>query len=93
MVFIAGTSVTPLSSVLCHQPFAQACQRHNHSSSDRGQGCFNNLAKGVVYRQVNTGAGRVRLIAIERNLVHTVGVDRQSGFEQLQPCPEYREAK
>ena len=48
--------------------------------------------KGVVYRHVNTGAGRVRLIAIERNLVHTVGVDRQSGFEQLQPCPEYRDA-
>jgi gentisate 1,2-dioxygenase len=51
------------------------------------------FARGVVYRHVNTGAGRVRLIAIERNLVHTVGVDRQSGFEQLQPCPEYREAK
>ena len=51
------------------------------------------FAKGVVYRHVNTGAKRVRLIAIERNLVHTVGVDRQSGFEQLQPCPEYREAK
>jgi quercetin dioxygenase-like cupin family protein len=48
---------------------------------------------GVVYRHVNTGAGRVRLICIERNLVHTVGVDRQSGFEQLQPCPEYREAQ
>ena len=35
-------------------------------------------------------ATRARLIAIERNLVHTVGVDRQSGFEQLQPCPEFR---
>lgn len=89
MVFIAGTSVTPLSSVRYHQPLAQACQRHNHSSSDRGQDFFNNLAKGVVYRQVNTGAGRVRLIAIERNLVHTVGVDRLSGMEQLQPCQEY----
>ena len=49
--------------------------------------------KGVVYRHVNTGDARVRLILIERNLVHTVGVDRQSGFEQLQPCPEYRDAK
>jgi gentisate 1,2-dioxygenase len=49
--------------------------------------------EGVVYRHVNSGAGRVRLICIERNLVHTVGVDRQSGFEQLQPCPEYREAR
>ncbi len=49
--------------------------------------------EGVVYRHVNTGAARVRLLAIERNLVHTTGVDRQSGFEQLQPCPEYREAQ
>ncbi len=48
---------------------------------------------GVVYRHVNTGAAPVRLLAIERNLVHTVGVDRQSGFEQLQPCPEYRAAR
>ena len=48
---------------------------------------------GVIFRHVNTGVGRVRLICIERNLVHTVGVDRQSGFEQLQPCPEYRDAQ
>ncbi len=48
---------------------------------------------GVVYRHVNTGSTRVRLICIERNLVHTVGVDRQCGFEQLQPCPEYRETR
>jgi hypothetical protein len=45
---------------------------------------------GVVYRHVNTGSSAVRLFAMERNLVHTVGVDRQSGFEQLQPCPEFR---
>ena len=45
---------------------------------------------GVVYRHVNTGTAPVRLICIERNLVHTTGVDRQSGFEELQPCPEYR---
>jgi gentisate 1,2-dioxygenase len=46
--------------------------------------------QGVVYRHVNTGKGAVRLFCMERNLVHTVNVDRQSGFEQLQPCPEYR---
>lgn len=51
------------------------------------------FADGVVYRHVNTGAVPVRLICIERNLVHTVGVDRQSGFEQLQPCPEYRASR
>ncbi len=49
------------------------------------------LPEGVVYRHLNTGPGPVRLFCMERNLVHTVGVDRQSGFEQLQPCPEYRE--
>ena len=48
---------------------------------------------GVIYRHVNTGTAPVRLICIERNLVHTVGVDRQSGFEQLQPCPEYRQSQ
>ncbi len=48
---------------------------------------------GVVYRHVNTGSTPVRLIAVERNLVHMTGVDRQSGFEQLQPCPEYRAAQ
>jgi quercetin dioxygenase-like cupin family protein len=38
---------------------------------------------GVVYRHVNTGKGPVRLICM-------TGVDRQCGFEELQPCPEYR---
>ena len=46
--------------------------------------------EGVIFRHVNTGAKPVRLICMERNLVHTTGVDRQSGFEELQPCPEYR---
>jgi hypothetical protein len=32
----------------------------------------------------------VLLIGIEPNMVHTVGVDRHAGFEELQPCPEYR---
>jgi gentisate 1,2-dioxygenase len=51
------------------------------------------LPEGVIYRHVNTGASVVRLIGTERNMVHTTGVDRQSGFEQLQPCPEYRDAQ
>jgi gentisate 1,2-dioxygenase len=51
------------------------------------------FADGVVYRHVNTGKTPVRLVCMERNLVHTTGVDRQSGFEELQPCPEYREAQ
>ena len=49
------------------------------------------LRNGVVFRHVNTGSEPVLFIGIERNLVHTVGVGRHSGFEELQPCPEYRE--
>lgn len=51
------------------------------------------VPNGVVYRHVNTGSTAVRLVCNERNLVHTTGVDRQSGFEELQPCPEYRQAQ
>lgn len=51
------------------------------------------FAEGVVYRHVNTGTNAIRLVCMERNLVHTTGVDRQSGFEQIQPCPEYRAAR
>lgn len=46
---------------------------------------------GVIYRHVNTGNEPVLLIGMERNMVHTVGVDRQCGFEELQPCLEYRQ--
>ena len=49
------------------------------------------LPDGVVYRHVNTGSEPVLFLGMERNFVHTVGVGRQSGFEELQPCPEYRE--
>jgi quercetin dioxygenase-like cupin family protein len=51
------------------------------------------FGEGVVYRHLNTGSAPVQLVCMERNLVHTTGVDRQSGFEQLQPCPEYRAMK
>jgi gentisate 1,2-dioxygenase len=50
-------------------------------------------ADGVLFRHVNTGTTPARLLCMERNLVHTVGVDRHSGFEQLQPCPEYRQGQ
>jgi quercetin dioxygenase-like cupin family protein len=63
--------------------------RHNWKAGDVM--CLPAFAQGVVYRHVNTGSARVRLICMERNMVHSVGVDRQSGFEELQPCPEYRE--
>ncbi len=46
---------------------------------------------GVVYRHVNTGAEPVVLIGVEPNMVHAVGLDRHAGFEELQPCPEYRQ--
>jgi gentisate 1,2-dioxygenase len=51
------------------------------------------LRDGVVYRHVNTGSEPVLFLGMERNLVHTVGVGRHSGFEELQPCPEYRQQK
>lgn len=51
------------------------------------------LRNGVTYRHVNTGSEPVLFLGMERNLVHTVGVDRHSGFEELQPCPEYRQQK
>jgi hypothetical protein len=50
------------------------------------------FGEGVVYRHLNTGSTPVQLICIERNLAFTTGVDRQSGFDQLQACPEYRDA-
>ncbi|MDP2645401.1 MAG: cupin domain-containing protein [Desulfobacterales bacterium] len=49
------------------------------------------LRDGVVFRHVNTGAVPVLFLGMERNLVHTVGVARHAGFEEIQPCPEYRE--
>jgi quercetin dioxygenase-like cupin family protein len=49
--------------------------------------------EGVVYRHVNTGSEPIVFIGMERNFVHSVGVDRQSGFEEMQPCPEYRNQK
>ncbi len=49
------------------------------------------FSTGVTYRHVNTGAEPVLFFGMERNLVHTVGVARHAGFEEIQPCPEYKE--
>ncbi|MFC1817091.1 cupin domain-containing protein, partial [Thermodesulfobacteriota bacterium] len=49
------------------------------------------LPTGVTYRHVNSGPEPVLLIMIDRNFFHAVGVDRHAGFEELQPCPEYRQ--
>lgn len=62
--------------------------RHNWTAGDVMT--LPSLADGVTYRHVNSGAAPVHLIGMERNFVHTVGVDRHAGFEELQPCPEYR---
>ena len=73
---------------------ANAIDQVSETSDMRGtstSGPQGQFGEGVVYRHVDTGEKRVRFVCIERNLVHTVGVDRQSGFEQLQPCPEYWE--
>jgi gentisate 1,2-dioxygenase len=44
---------------------------------------------GNTYRHVNTGAGPVLLVGCEPNFVHTVDLDRGTGFEELEPCPDY----
>ncbi len=45
---------------------------------------------GVVYQHFNDdGNNPVWLISVEANTVGALGMDRGSGFEQLQNCPEY----
>lgn len=46
-------------------------------------------SKGVVYQHVNTGKEAVTLIGVELNMIQMIGLDRQAGFEELQPCPEF----
>ncbi len=49
---------------------------------------------GIVYQHFNTDpAQRVRFIACEPNHLDSLGVDRGSGFEQLEVAPEYDEAR
>jgi gentisate 1,2-dioxygenase len=48
--------------------------------------------EGVVYQHFNVDPDqRVLLVACEPNLVDALGVDKGSGFEQLEPAPEYRQ--
>lgn len=45
---------------------------------------------GIVFQHFNDDPKRaVQLICAEPNLVHAMGVDRGSGFEQLSPAPEF----
>jgi len=49
---------------------------------------------GVIYQHFNTDQKNpVVLISVEANTVGALGMDRGSGFEQIENCPEYEEAK
>lgn len=49
---------------------------------------------GIVVQHFNTGAEvRVKLIVVEPNFLACAGVDRHSGFEQLENAPEFDRAK
>ncbi len=46
---------------------------------------------GIVVQHVNTDPEqRAKLVAVEPNLLTCAGVDRGSGFEQIEDAPEYR---
>ncbi|MDP2645804.1 MAG: cupin domain-containing protein [Desulfobacterales bacterium] len=44
--------------------------------------------EGVVFQHINDSAEEALLFACEPNLVHTLGVDRGSRWEQVEPAPE-----
>ncbi|MPZ14178.1 MAG: cupin domain-containing protein [Chloroflexi bacterium] len=47
-------------------------------------------SEGVVFQHVNTSRTQTaRLISVQANLVDVLGVDLGSGFEELEPAPEY----
>ena len=47
-------------------------------------------ARGTVFQHFNTSAEEpVQLTFVEPNHVHSYGLDRQCGFEQLEACPEF----
>jgi len=63
---------------------------------DWAKGCVINLpfrSDGVVFQHVNDGDDTVMLLAADENLVDALGVDRGSGFEILEPCPEWTAAQ
>ncbi len=46
---------------------------------------------GVVFQHFNNDSKReVILVCAEPNFVHSLGVDRGSGFEVLETAPEYK---
>ena len=49
---------------------------------------------GVVYQHFNVDTEKpALLISLEANTVGALGMDRGSGFEQLEDCPEYEKEK
>lgn len=49
-------------------------------------------SEGVVFQHFNDDPKNpVELVAAEPNHIYSLGVDRGSGFEQLAPCPEFKE--
>lgn len=44
---------------------------------------------GAVFQHFNDSRGPARLIACEPNYIEALGVDRGSGFVQIENCPEY----
>jgi gentisate 1,2-dioxygenase len=44
---------------------------------------------GVVHQHFNDGREPVKLVCAEGNVYEALGVDLGSGFEMLEPCPEY----
>jgi quercetin dioxygenase-like cupin family protein len=47
---------------------------------------------GVIHQHFNDGDEPVRLICAEANWYDMFGVDLGSGFEMIEPCPEYADA-
>ncbi len=49
---------------------------------------------GIVFQHFNDDPQKAaQLVCAEPNLVHALGVDRGSGFEQISPAPEYEGGK
>lgn len=44
---------------------------------------------GLIFQHYNEDSNPVQLIAVEANVVDALGLDRGSGFEQIENCPEY----
>lgn len=60
------------------------------------KGCVINLpfrSEGIVFQHFNDGDETMMLLAAEENLVDALSVDRGSGFEILEPCPEWAAAQ